>query len=205
LHADLQTPTILIFGFRFGQSFSSESVHNIMSELKPLISDADLHLLPLALSNAVAILETNPQSVESIKVEVLPVVFQLVQSPLIQGSALAGLLKLFAAIGKASPSDYGSLIQHLINPVLTVNMQGVAAGGVAAVSNKHASSTISQCVAVLATNADEQNREKTINEFENFVKVCCTLGGVEYADHDKLPFALYRTPLPMTLSSTYHC
>jgi len=165
---------------RFGQSFSSESVHNILSELKPLISDADLHLLPLALSNAVAILETNPQSVESIKIEVLPVVFQLVQSPLIQGSALAGLLKLFAAIGKASPSDYGSLIQHLINPVLTVNMQGVAAGGVAAVSNKHASSTISQCVAVLATNADEQNREKTINEFENFVKDPSTNDSVKY-------------------------
>lgn len=159
------------YNIRFGQSLSQQSVQNILSELKPLISDADLHLLPLALSNAVVILETNPQSVESIKTEVLPVVFQLVQSPLIQGSALAGLLKLFAAVGKASPSDYGTLIQHLINPVLTVNMQGVAAGGVAAVSNKHASSTISQCVAVLATNADDANREKTINEFENFVKV----------------------------------
>ncbi|CAO3683491.1 unnamed protein product [Umbelopsis vinacea] len=165
---------------RFGQSLSQQSVQNILSELKPLISDADLHLLPLALSNAVVILETNPQSVESIKTEVLPVVFQLVQSPLIQGSALAGLLKLFAAVGKASPSDYGILIQHLINPVLTVNMQGVAAGGVAAVSNKHASSTISQCVAVLATNADDANREKTINEFENFVKDPSANDSVKY-------------------------
>ncbi|KAH8556542.1 armadillo-type protein [Umbelopsis sp. PMI_123] len=165
---------------RFGQSLSHQTVQTILAELKPLITDADLHLLPLALSNAVVILETNPQSVESIKSEILPAVFQLVQSPLIQGSALTSLLKLFAAIGKASPSDYDSLIQRLINPVLTVNMQGVAAGGVAAVSNKHASSTISQCVAVLATSTDEQSREKTINEFENFVKNPSTNDSIKY-------------------------
>lgn len=169
-----------------------------------MITDADLHLLPLALSNVVVILETNPESVDSIKSEILPVVFQLVQSPLIQGSALAGLLKLFAAVGKASPGDYSNLIQQLINPVLTVNMQGVAAGGVAAVSNKHASSTISQCVAMLATTADAQNRETTINEFENFVKVCISRLALASFLQTVIFNNVYRIQSQMTLSNICH-
>ncbi|OAD05429.1 TATA binding protein interacting protein [Mucor lusitanicus CBS 277.49] len=155
---------------RFGQHIPAKSYSALLHELKPLISDSDLHLLPLALKTVESILSVSPASVNEVKSFILPSLFQLMESPLLQGSALDSLLSMFAAFAKASPADYQALVHGLVDPLLSAKASaGVSAGGVAAVANKQAASTVAQCVAVLAANASEPNRDTTIREFQNYL------------------------------------
>ncbi|CEP12785.1 hypothetical protein [Parasitella parasitica] len=155
---------------RFGTKISAKSYSTLLHELKPLITDNDLHLLPLALKTVESILSVSPSSVTEVKSFILPSLFQLMESPLLQGSALESLLSMFAAFAKVSPADYQALVHGLTDPLLSAKTSdGVSAGGVAAVSNKQAASTVAQCVAVLAANASDSNRDTTICEFQNYL------------------------------------
>src|SRR5260363_201784 len=77
---------------RYGKFLTAESYSHVLIELTPHISDQDLHLLPLALNTVVSVLRTNPASLEPVNNDILPSVFQLVQSTLVQGAALDSLL-----------------------------------------------------------------------------------------------------------------
>lgn len=125
-----------------------------------------------------AIIATRPSSVPDVKSIVLPSLFRLIQSPLLQGAALKSLLKLFGALGHASPADYDSFVKSLVDPLLSSHTAGVSAGGVAAVSNKQAASTVAQCVAVLAVNTEKSNRESTVRIFQDYIKVTRQLRGM---------------------------
>lgn len=176
--ASLECLTILVD--RFGASISPASFSKLLNELKPLISDSDLHLLPLALKNAQSILIVSPASVNDVKAQITPSLFHLIQSPLLQGAALDSLLNLFAAFAKASPADYQALVKGLVDPLLTVRTSGVSAGGVAAVANKQAASTVAQSVAVLAANTSVENRESTIKEFQSYINNPETNDSIKY-------------------------
>jgi cullin-associated NEDD8-dissociated protein 1 len=167
--------------FRFGQQISAKSFFDLLGELKPLISDADLHLLPLALKNIEGILKISPTSVNDVKLFILPSLFHLIESPLLQGSALESLLSMFAAFAKASPSDYQALAKGLVDPLLTAKSNaGISAGGVAAVANKQAASTVAQSVAVLAANTSVENRAGTITEFQSYIQNPETNDSIKY-------------------------
>lgn len=156
---------------RFGESLSEQSYQNLVNEVVPLLSDDDLHLLPLALRLMETLVIVQPASAKQAKTTLLPTLLKLIQSPLLQGSALDSLLDLFAALGKADPQDYQELVQSLINPMLNAQTSGVSAGGVAAVANKQSAATVAQCVAVLAANVDDANRNETIHMFGNWIEV----------------------------------
>lgn len=173
--------TVLFCSFRFGQHIPAKSFSALLGELKPLISDADLHLLPLALKNVECILKISPASVNDVKTFILSSLFHLIESPLLQGSALEALLSMFAAFAKASPSDYQDLVKGLVDPLLTAKSNaGVSAGGVAAVSKKQAASTVAQSVAVLAANANVENRASTIAEFQSYIQKPDTNDSIKY-------------------------
>ncbi|KAG2206299.1 hypothetical protein INT47_007313 [Mucor saturninus] len=176
--ASLECLTILVN--RFGEHISTASFSRLLSELKPLISDTDLHLLPLALKTVQSILSLSPASINEVKLYITPSLFELIRSPLLQGAALDSLLNLFAAFAKASPSDYQALVKGLVDPLLDVNTSGVSAGGVAAVANKQAASTVAQSVAVLAANTSKENRDKTILEFQSYIKKTETNDSIKY-------------------------
>ncbi|KAI9488039.1 armadillo-type protein [Zychaea mexicana] len=165
---------------KFGQHIPNESCKKLLNELIPLISDADLHLLPLALRTIEALIIAKPESVQGIKEATLPSLFQLIQSPLLQGAALDSLLNLFAALARASPADYQILVKGLIDPLLNVKTSGVSAGGVAAVANKQAAATVAQCVAVLAVNTDEANCQNTIRGFQGYIEDASTNDSIKY-------------------------
>ncbi|KAI9483260.1 MAG: armadillo-type protein [Benjaminiella poitrasii] len=172
---------LIILVQRFGQNMPSKSFTSLLNELKPLISDSDLLLLPLALNTIQSILVISPQSVNDVKVSILPSLFKLIKSPLLQGSALDSLLNMFAAFGKANPADYQALVNGLVQPLLNVKTAtSVAAGGVAAVSNKQAASTVAQCVAVLAANTNDTNRIQTIKEFQSYIQKADINDSVKY-------------------------
>ncbi|KAI8139309.1 armadillo-type protein [Fennellomyces sp. T-0311] len=165
---------------KFGQHISDESYKKLLNELIPLISDSDLHLLPLALRTIEALIVAKPQAVQSIKEAILPSLFRLIQSPLLQGAALDSLLSLFAALARASPADYQVLVKGLIDPLLNVQTSGVSAGGVAAVANKQAAATVAQCVAVLAVNTDQTNCQETIRGFQGYIEEPLTNDSIKY-------------------------
>ncbi|KAI9276714.1 armadillo-type protein [Phascolomyces articulosus] len=165
---------------KFGQLIPNESCKKLLAELIPLISDNDLHLLPLALRTIEALIVAKPDSVQNIKEATLPSLFQLIQSPLLQGAALDSLLNLFAALARTSPSDYQILVNGLIEPLLNVKTSGVSAGGVAAVANKQAAATVAQCVAVLAVNTDEANCQNTIRGFQTYIEDPSTNDSIKY-------------------------
>ncbi|KAG0260456.1 Cullin-associated NEDD8-dissociated protein 1 [Actinomortierella ambigua] len=143
---------------RFGKSLDAKTYHDLLLELKPLISDEDLHLLPLGLSSVVAILHANPSSVVTVKEHALPSVFKLVQSPLIQGPALDGLMNLFAALVRTNAKEFGSLISALVEPATGPSVDGQLK------LSKQAFSTIAQCIATLCLNSDA-NAKMTVTEF----------------------------------------
>jgi hypothetical protein len=172
---------LIILVERFGNMIPTSSFSNLLVELKPLISDSDLHLLPLALKAAQSILTVSTDSINDVKTQITPSLFQLIQSPLLQGAALDSLLNLFAAFSKTSPADYQSLVKGLVDPLLNVKTSGVSAGGVAAVANKQAASTVAQSVAVLAAaNASVSNRENTIKEFQTYIVNPKTNDSIKY-------------------------
>lgn len=164
----------------YGQHISTTSFSRLLSELKPLIADTDLHLLPLALKTVQSVLSLSPESIKQVKLHITPSLFHLIQSPLLQGAALDSLLNLFAAFAKVSPSDYHSLVKGLVDPLLDVTTFGVSAGGVAAVANKQAASTVAQSVAVLAANTSKENRDNTVLEFQSYINKPETNDSIKY-------------------------
>jgi len=99
------------------------SYSRVLEELTPHISDQDLHLLPLALNTVVSVLRTNPQSLGAVYKDILPSVFQLVQSTLVQGAALDSLLVLFETLIATNEADFNKLLLGLLQPAL-VSEQG---------------------------------------------------------------------------------
>ncbi|OBZ85871.1 Cullin-associated NEDD8-dissociated protein 1 [Choanephora cucurbitarum] len=176
--ACLECLTILVN--QFGKTMSAQQFHTILLELKPLMTDNDLHLLPLALKTVESILKASPSSVGDVKSLIIPELFKLIESPLLQGSALESLLNMFAAFVQARPSDYSLLVKDLVDPLLHVHTSGVSAGGVAAVANKQAASTVAQSVAVLTAHASPENRDRTIREFKSYLQQPSTNDSIKY-------------------------
>ncbi|KAF9982553.1 Cullin-associated NEDD8-dissociated protein 1 [Modicella reniformis] len=143
---------------RFGKVLSAQTYNELLNELRPLVSEEDLHLLPLGLTSVVAILHANPSSINVVKQEILPSVFKLVRSPLIQGQALDSLLALFAALVRTNDKEFSTLVSALVEPAAAPTPEGQFA------LSKQAFSTIAQCIAVLCINSDK-NMEMTVAEF----------------------------------------
>ncbi|KAI8351419.1 armadillo-type protein [Mortierella sp. GBAus27b] len=147
-----------VASLHFLDVLSVQTYDELLNELKPLVTDEDLHLLPLGLTSVVAILHANPSSVNVVKQEILPSVFKLVRSPLIQGQALDSLLALFAALVRTNDKEFSTLVSALVEPAAAPTPEGQFA------LSKQAFSTIAQSIAVLCVNSDK-NLEMTVTEF----------------------------------------
>ncbi|GAA5856944.1 hypothetical protein JCM8547_008479 [Rhodosporidiobolus lusitaniae] len=125
------------------QGVSLAAVKTILSDLVPLLggagSEADVNLLPLALSTLTTLLTVDPKSSSSaVASTALPrVLEELVPSPLVQGPSLDALLNFFTAAVKAG-----------IEPVTLISQLGQAAAG-GAEDEVHAAATASRCVGVV--------------------------------------------------------
>ncbi|GAA6006246.1 hypothetical protein JCM11491_002083 [Sporobolomyces phaffii] len=85
----------------------------LLQDLEPLLTDHDVNLLPHALNTTAGLLSADPSSSSSqIEETLLPRIYQLVQSPLVQGPSLEGLLRFFQAYLQ-SGADARPLIKRL--------------------------------------------------------------------------------------------
>ncbi|KAL1924349.1 uncharacterized protein VTP21DRAFT_7384 [Calcarisporiella thermophila] len=144
---------------RYGRHLRTESYTRLLVELLPLISDADLHLLPMSLATTVSILHANSSSIEEVRKDIVPAVLRLVQSPLVQGAALDSVLTLFATLVRINGSDFRLLFDGLVKPLYTEGN-----GKALLVLSKQAYATIAQCVAALCLNS-EANCGPTVERF----------------------------------------
>ncbi|KAI9236724.1 MAG: putative tip120 [Podila humilis] len=158
---------------RFGKVLPANTYNELLAELKPLISEEDLHLLPLGLTSIVSVLHSNPSSFGIVKQEILPSVLRLVRSPLIQGQALDSLLALFAALVRTNDKEFPVLISGLVEPAAARGPEGQL------ILSKQAFSTIAQCMAVLCLNS-EKNADMTVNEFLNKIHNAHTSDSLKY-------------------------
>ncbi|KAF9289311.1 Cullin-associated NEDD8-dissociated protein 1 [Mortierella alpina] len=158
---------------RFGKVLPVQTYDDLLNELKPLITDEDLHLLPLGLTSVVSILHANPSSIDAVKQEVLPSILRLVRSPLIQGQALESLLALFAALVRTNDKEFPTLVSGLVEPVTAHAPEGQLS------LSKQAFSTIAQCIAVLCLNS-EKNLEVTVAEFLRKIEDARTSDSLKY-------------------------
>ncbi|KAF9934606.1 Cullin-associated NEDD8-dissociated protein 1 [Linnemannia zychae] len=158
---------------RFGKVLSIQIYEELLKDLKPLISEEDLHLLPLGLTSVVTILHANPSSFNVVKQNILPSVFHLIRSPLIQGQALDSLLALFAALVRTNDKEFPALVSSLVEPASIPTPEGQLA------LSKQAFSTIAQCIAVLCLNS-EKNLEVTVAEFVRKIEEPRTSDSLKY-------------------------
>lgn len=109
-HRDLQLATLSCLNALFScysNAMTPELYKAVMDELPPLISDNDLHVSQLVLTLLCTVMETNPQSILTIKSSILPRIFQLLLSSLLQGSALKVELLFFSKLVGLDLPDLG--------------------------------------------------------------------------------------------------
>jgi cullin-associated NEDD8-dissociated protein 1 len=116
----------------------------VLSQLPPLLSDADLHVAHLALVLAATVVHhAAALTVPRLGEAVIPRAMELLTSPLLQGYALKSALDFFAALvaHDAPALDFGTVSSKLLQ----------LAGTGAATRSRHTLGVLSQAVAVCAT------------------------------------------------------
>ncbi|GAA5975297.1 hypothetical protein JCM5350_006418 [Sporobolomyces pararoseus] len=127
-----------------------ETAEALLQDLEPLLTDHDVNLLPHALNTTAGLLTADPSSSSSqIEETLLPRIYQLVQSPLVQGPSLEGLLRFFQAYLQ-SGAEAGPLVKELTSSAQEANQgkMGTAAGEAAA-GIQHLV-TASKCIGMIA-------------------------------------------------------
>ncbi|CAG8508691.1 1192_t:CDS:10, partial [Dentiscutata heterogama] len=147
-----------VFVRRYGKFLTAESYSHVLVELTPHISDQDLHLLPLALNTVVSVLRTNPASLDPVNNDILPSIFQLVQSTLVQGAALDSLLVLFRTLIETDEDHFNKLLNGLLSPIQKSQDPNQLT------LSKQAYSTIAQCIATICV-ASNKYRNQTVIDF----------------------------------------
>ncbi|KJE95984.1 Cullin-associated and neddylation-dissociated 1 [Capsaspora owczarzaki ATCC 30864] len=130
----------------YAASVDASIYPSVLAELRPLISDADLHVAQLAVTVASAIVTAFPGSVAAVSEQgVLEAVLQLLRSSMLQGGALDATLVFFRTIVAGdSGLNYRTIIETLIRPIYMENVATVPTG---APSTPHqAFYSISKCV-----------------------------------------------------------
>ncbi|CAJ0873643.1 14261_t:CDS:10 [Entrophospora sp. SA101] len=151
----------------------SDSYTRVLEELTPLISDQDLHLLPLALNTVVSVMRSSPSSLDTIYKDILPSVFRLVQSTLVQGAALDSLLIFFETLIATNQADFSRLFNGLMQPAITEESGQL-------ILSKQAYSTIAQCMAVLCVNTPKNYCSTTVDDFINKISNPQTSDSIKY-------------------------
>lgn len=114
---------------RSGTNLSARASEALLAELQPLINDADINLLPLALDTTALLLTVDAKSsVPAMETTLLPRAYELVQSPLLQGPSLEALLVFFKSYVRAGANP-APLVEHLSHAAETVEKTFDAGGG----------------------------------------------------------------------------
>ncbi|KAA8593608.1 hypothetical protein FQN60_009724 [Etheostoma spectabile] len=99
-------------------SIKPAALEPVLSELPALVDEGDMHVSQVSITLLTCMAKWCPSSLAKISSSVLPGVFRLVHSPLLQGAALAAILDFLQALvlSKTSNLGYSQLLKSLTDP-----------------------------------------------------------------------------------------
>ncbi|XP_062265609.1 cullin-associated NEDD8-dissociated protein 2 [Platichthys flesus] len=129
-------------------SIEPAALEPVLSELPALVDEGDMHVSQVSITLLTCMARACPSSLAKISSSVLPGVFGLVHSPLLQGGALAAVLDFIQALVlcKTSNMGYSQLLRSLTEPFHS--SPASADGGVIHRQSYH---SVARCVAALTS------------------------------------------------------
>uniref|UniRef100_A0A4W6DC61 TATA-binding protein interacting (TIP20) domain-containing protein n=1 Tax=Lates calcarifer TaxID=8187 RepID=A0A4W6DC61_LATCA len=141
----------------------------VLSELPALVDEADMHFVSAQVSVTLltCMAKACPSSLAKISSSVLPGVFRLVHSPLLQGGALAAILDFMQALvlSKTSNLGYSQLLKSLTEPFHS-SPSSVDGGGV----HRQSIHSVARCVAALSSACPKETPGTVAGLIQ---EVCC--------------------------------
>ncbi|KAF7693162.1 hypothetical protein HF521_008478 [Silurus meridionalis] len=110
--------TLTIIVTNYSDSFKPPLLESVLNELPALVQESDMHVSQVAIMLVTCMAKVCPSSLAKIGGTILPEVFHLVHSPLLQGGALGSIIEFLQALvlTKASNTGYNDLIKALTGP-----------------------------------------------------------------------------------------
>ncbi|XP_051804068.1 cullin-associated NEDD8-dissociated protein 2 [Acanthochromis polyacanthus] len=129
-------------------SIKPAALEPVLSELPALVDETDMHVSQVSISLLTCMAKACPSSLAKISSSVLPGVFRLVHSPLLQGGALVAIVDFLQALvlSKTSNLGYSQLLKSLTEPFHSP--QSSADGSIIHRQSYH---SVARCVAALSS------------------------------------------------------
>ncbi|XP_027135040.1 cullin-associated NEDD8-dissociated protein 2 [Larimichthys crocea] len=126
-------------------SIKPAALEPVLSELPALVDESDMHVSQVSITLLTCMAKAGPSSLAKISSSVLPGVFRLVHSPLLQGGALAAILDFLQALvlSKTSNLGYSQLLKSLTDPFHSSTDTSII--------HRQSYHSVARCVAALAS------------------------------------------------------
>ncbi|XP_047204610.1 cullin-associated NEDD8-dissociated protein 2 [Girardinichthys multiradiatus] len=127
-------------------SIKPAALEPVLSEIPPLVDESDMHVSQVSITLLTCMAKACPSSLAKITSSVLPGVFKLIHSPLLQGGALLAILDFLQALvtSKATNLGYSQLLKSLMEPFQSSKTS-------ADVLHRQSYHSVARCVAALSS------------------------------------------------------
>ncbi|XP_061583018.1 cullin-associated NEDD8-dissociated protein 2 [Cololabis saira] len=149
-----------------GASIKPAALEPVLTELPPLVDETDMHVSQVSITLLTCMAKAYPSSLAKISSSVLPGVFRLIHSPLLQGGALVAILDFLQALvqSKASNLGYSQLLKSLTEP-----FQGSKSSADGSGLHRQSYHSVARCVAALSS-ASPKDTPGTVSSLIQQVK-----------------------------------
>ncbi|KAG7236864.1 hypothetical protein INR49_000168 [Caranx melampygus] len=129
-------------------SIKPAALEPVLSELPPLVDESDMHVSQVSVTLLTCMAKACPSSLAKISSSVLPGVFRLVHSPLLQGGALTAILDFIQALvlSKSTNLGYSQLLKSLTEP-----FHSRTSSADSSVIHRQSYLSVARCVAALSS------------------------------------------------------
>ncbi|XP_076604142.1 cullin-associated NEDD8-dissociated protein 2 [Chaetodon auriga] len=129
-------------------SIKPAALEPVMCELPALVDESDMHVSQVSVTLLTCMAKACPSSLAKISSSVLPGVFRLVHSPLLQSAALAAILDFLQALvlSKTSNLGYSQLLKSLTDP-----FHSSQSSADSSVIHRQSYHSVARCVAALSS------------------------------------------------------
>ncbi|XP_041836298.1 cullin-associated NEDD8-dissociated protein 2 isoform X2 [Melanotaenia boesemani] len=147
-------------------SIKPAALEPVLNELPPLVDESDMHVSQVSITLLTCMAKVCPSSLAKISSSVLPGVFRLIHSPLLQGGALVAILDFLQALvlSKASNLGYSQLLKSLTEP-----FQSSKSSADSSVLHRQSYHSVARCVAALSS-ASPKDSPGTVSSLIQQVK-----------------------------------
>lgn len=147
-------------------SIKPAALEPVLSELPALVDESDMHVSQVSITLLTCVARAYPSSLAKISSSVLPGVFRLIHSPLLQGSTLEAILEFLRALvlSKTTNLSYSQLLKSLTEP-----FHRPRSSADSSIIHRQSYHSVARCVAALSS-ASPKDTPGTVAGFIQQVK-----------------------------------